>query len=332
METKRFMKMQDVARAAHVGVGTVSRVLNNTGYVSEETRRKVEKAIEELHYTPNELARNLYHKKTQTIAVIVPEISNPFYAWVVDTMEKRLRWKGYRVLLCNTIDEQTNEALYLQMLQRNMVDGVLTMTHTLDNSLYASLKGPVVSIDTPQFSEEIPVVSADHAQGGCAAAELLLNSGCKHIFQFCDNIDEAFPYFARHDEFAKTVAAAGVSCGRYFAKWNQFSVQYFLSEANQFFDEHPEADGIFGTDMWAAACLRVAQERGLHVPEDLKIVSYDGTYLAKLSYPRLTVIQQPVEQIVETSVDLLVRRIEGEKFQNLRINVPIQVIRGATTL
>lgn len=118
------MKIQDVAKKANVGVGTVSRVLNNNGYVSEKTRKKVEAAIEELQYTPNELARNLYHKKTNTIAVIVPDISNPFYSSLVNEIEQYLRMQGYKTLLCNTVGEKTNEALYLNMLERNMVDGV----------------------------------------------------------------------------------------------------------------------------------------------------------------------------------------------------------------
>ena len=82
------MKIQDVAKRANVGVGTVSRVLNNNGYVSEKTRVKVEQAIQELQYTPNELARNLYHNKTETIAVIVPDAANPFYASLINEIEK----------------------------------------------------------------------------------------------------------------------------------------------------------------------------------------------------------------------------------------------------
>ena len=88
------MKIQDVAKRANVGVGTVSRVLNNNGYVSEKTRVKVEQAIQELQYTPNELARNLYHNKTETIAVIVPDAANPFYASLINEIEKNLRMQN----------------------------------------------------------------------------------------------------------------------------------------------------------------------------------------------------------------------------------------------
>lgn len=129
------MKIQDVAKKANVGVGTVSRVLNNNRYVSEKTRKKVEAAIEELQYTPNELARNLYHKKTNTIAVIVPDISNPFYSSLVNEIEQYLRMQGYKTLLCNTVGEKTNEALYLNMLERNMVDGVLTSNQSIWRNL-----------------------------------------------------------------------------------------------------------------------------------------------------------------------------------------------------
>ena len=114
--------IQEVAKKAGVGVGTVSRVINDSGYVSEKTRKKVEEVIEELNYKPNELARNLFRNRTNIVAVITPAIGNPYYATLYSEVEKRLRKYGYKTMLCNTIGEATYEEAYLEMLERNMVD------------------------------------------------------------------------------------------------------------------------------------------------------------------------------------------------------------------
>ena len=117
--------IRDVAKKANVGAATVSRVLNNSGYVSEETRQKIEDAMKELNYTPNELARQLFYKKTGIVAVLVPTVGHPFFSDFVDKTEKELYKKGYKTMVCNTIKEENAELDYLDMLNRHIVDGVI---------------------------------------------------------------------------------------------------------------------------------------------------------------------------------------------------------------
>nr|WP_294490968.1 LacI family DNA-binding transcriptional regulator [uncultured Mediterraneibacter sp.] len=326
------MKIQDVARKANVGVGTVSRVINNNGYVSEKTREKVERAIRELQYTPNELARNLYHNKTNTVAVIVPDISNPFYASLVNEIEMNLRRKGYKTMLCNTVGEQTNEELYLSMLQRNMVDGILTASHSLDSKKYAGITGPVVSFDTAPLSDRIPVITVDHREGGRMAARLLLESGCKHIVQFHDNMFDKFPFFERHQEFEKTVREAGAEYVSYIMERDCFTEDFYGRIVDNWFDKYPQTDGVFGTDMLAAFCLKKALSKGMHVPDDLKIVSYDGTLLANMVYPTLTCIRQPVPEIAKAGVEQLMKIIKDGKADRKVIKLPVTIERGMTTM
>lgn len=325
------MRIQDVAKKAEVGVGTVSRVLNNNGYVSEKTREKVEKAIQELQYTPNELARNLFRNRTNTIAVIVPDIANPFYGSLVNEIEKNLRMREYKTMLCNTVGEQTNEEVYLQMLQRNMVDGILTCTHTMDNSRYADIAGPVVSFDTPPLSESSPVVTVDHRTGGRMAAELLLKSGCRHIVQFHDNILKNFPFFDRHVEFDRVVREAGVECHSFILEQDCFTEEFFMESVAECFERYPDTDGVFATDMLASCYMKKAMTEGMKIPEDLSIVSYDGTYLRDFIFPTLTCIAQPVREIAETGVNLLMGMIHGEKPVNKEIKLPVRMEMGMTT-
>ncbi len=326
------MKIQDVAKKANVGVGTVSRVLNNNGYVSEKTRIKVEEAIRELQYTPNELARNLYHNKNNTIAVILPDAANPFYASLVNEIEKNLRKKGYKTMLCNTVGEQTNEELYLSMLQRNMVDGILTGTHCLDNWKYAEITGPIVSFDTPPLSANTPVITVDHRAGGRMAAKLLLDSGCRHIVQFHDNIFEGFPFFERHQEFERIVREAGVKCDSYIMDRDCFTEDFYENIADDCFRKYPDADGIFGTDMPVAFCMKKALSMGKRVPEDIKFVSFDGTYLINSIYPTLTCIRQPISEIAKAGVEQLMKLINGEDPVEQEIRLPVTAEIGMTTI
>lgn len=325
------MKIQDVAKKANVGVGTVSRVINNKGYVSEKTRLKVEKTIQELQYTPNELARNLYHNKTNMIAVIVPDVANPFYSSLVNEIEKNLRIQGYKTMLCNTVGEKTNEEIYLNMLRRNMVDGILTASHSLDSQRYAGISGPVVSFDMPLLSDGAPVVTVDHKVGGRMAAELLLNSGCRHLVQFRDNLFDDFPFIERHEEFEKCARENDSFCGNYIMEKDCFTVDYYEKIVDDCLKKYPAVDGIFGTDMIAAFCLKKIISMGKRVPEDIKIVSYDGTYLIDSIYPRLTCIKQPIPEIAKASVDQLIKMIKGEKPAAKEIKLPVTIDMGMTT-
>lgn len=325
------MKIQDVARRANVGVGTVSRVLNNNGYVSEKTRLRVEEAIRELQYIPNELARNLYRNKNNTIAVIVPDVASPFYAAFVNEVEKNLRTRGYKALLCNTVGEKTNEELYLNMLHRNIVDGIITASHTLDKWKYTDMTGPIVSFDTPPLSEQTPVVTVDHREGGRMAAKLLLQSGCKKVIQFHDNVFENFPFTDRHTELAKIMREAGCQCISYILEKDCFMENYYERIAADCFERYPDLDGIFATDMPAVFCMKRALSLGKKIPEDVRIVSFDGTYITRSVYPQLTCIRQPIDGIAQKSVERLIDMIEGNERQDMEIKLPVTIERGMST-
>lgn len=118
--------IKDVAKRARVGVGTVSRMINNSGYVADETREKIEIAMKELNYTPNELARNLYHKRSGIIAVVVPSITSPFFSEFLNSVEAELYEAGYKMMVCNTVKAKNAEMEYLDMLNRHIVDGIIT--------------------------------------------------------------------------------------------------------------------------------------------------------------------------------------------------------------
>ncbi len=323
--------IQEVAKKAGVGVGTVSRVINDSGYVSEKTRKKVEEVIEELNYKPNELARNLFRNRTNIVAVITPAIGNPYYATLCSEVENRLRKYGYKTMLCNTIGEATNEEAYLEMLERNMVDGIITGTHTLDYSSYKKIKGPIVGFDTPKLNDDILIVTVNHEKGGILAAKALIDSGCKEVLQFTDATTKNYPFIKRHKAFAKEIKKAGLICREYKPKMDNFEEKFIQENIEEAFSMYPNVDGVFATDTHALLYMKKALSMGKRVPQDLKVVAYDGTFILNTAYPSPSAIVQPIDKLAKVAVDSLHAIINGEKVDRKTKVLDIEFRQGMTT-
>ena len=246
--------IREVAQEAGVGVGTVSRALNGSGYVSPETRKKIEKAAKKLKYTPNELARNLYHNKTGIVGVIVPDLEHPFFSALVKHIEMELYEQGYKTMICNTVGISRREQEYLDMLERNMVDGIITASHGLEVEEYRKQVKPIVSIDR-DLGAQIPLIGCDHAKGGKLAAELMLKAQRKKVF-LVSGISPKVMANDRYVTFMKVLEENGVTVLQEVMEWNIFSWDAHYHMAEEIFRLHPDIDGIFGGDLAALACLK----------------------------------------------------------------------------
>lgn len=324
-------KIQDVARLAGVSPTTVSRVLNNRGYISDETRKKVNKAMKELNYFPNDIARSLFNKRTNLIGVILPTVSNPFFGELTFYIENICNSLDYKILLCNSLNNVYNEERYLEMLMRNQVDGIIVGTHNQGIVQYKNDNMAIVSIDT-YLSDNIPIIGSDNYYGGKIATELLISKGCKNII----NIDGEFNL--RTQARLRKIAYEDVMRSNNMDPITYEIVSTFdggnqIQIANKILDEYPQVDGIFATnDLFAAAFINEARKRGRKIPEDLKIVGYDGTGTIRSLLPDLTTIKQPIELIAKISIDLLIKQIDGD-FSNRKskIALPVSLIEGKTT-
>lgn len=322
--------IKDVAKKAGVGVGTVSRAVNNTGYVSEDTRAKVEQAMKELNYIPNELARNLYRKRTGIVAVLVPTISHPFFAQVVSHIEAELHERGYKTMICNTEKEKNYEAEYLEMLRRHIVDGVITGVHSLNLQEYREIEMPIVALDR-YIGEKIPVVSVDHSDGGHLAACELFMAGSRKVIQFCQAKQVEAPAQARYAEFERYMKEREVKVYSYELERNRFDMAYCEEVCQRAFDEHPDADGVFATDMFALSYMKVVMKAGKRVPEDVKLVAYDGTDVMQVVYPSITMVKQPIEKLGKEAARLIVNKIEGKEYINRTVELKTELIQGMST-
>ena len=327
--------IQDVAKHAQVGVGTVSRVLSGNGYVKEETRQKVQASIDELNYTPNEMARNLFFQKSGIVAVIVPEVAHPFFAQFVNAAEMVLCEKGYQTMICNTYYEQNYEQRYLEMLKRRRVDGIIFGAHTvLDISQYENIRLPIVALDR-DLGKNIPRVSVDHRAGGRIAAEELIRSGCRNVLQFVGakrGTEVSTPANGRHDVFEETMKQHGIPCRSIGVKWPTADISYYQTVASRLLEDYPDIDGYFATDLMSMAILQSALLHRKRIPEALKLITYDGANGIGLTFPRITAIVQPIERLASEAVQLVVDLIEGKSVEHRKVELQAVLRPGDTTI
>lgn len=316
-------KLSDVAELAGVSLTTVSRVLNNRGYIGDKTRKKVHEAMEELNYYPNEIARSLFISKTYIIGVIFPTTNNPFYGQLIYHLENFCEALGYKVLLCNSGGREDKERAYLEMLQRHQVDGIIAGAHNRGIDTYHRSRMPIVSVDR-FLADHIPVVSSDNYRGGELATQHLLERGCKHIFHINGRRSLETPANLRRDAYEETMKKHKMPYKTYV------TVDDYIA---RMFDENPRIDGVFASDdLIAGSVIREAMKRGINVPENVKVIGYDGADMTRMLLPDLTTIQQPIEAMAKEAVHLLVKLInEGEKTTVENITLPVDLIQGKTT-
>lgn len=323
--------IKDVAKRANVGVGTVSRMLNNSGYVADATRKKIEVAMKELNYTPNELARNLYHKRTGIIAVLVPNVLNPFFAEFIDYAEADLYEAGFKMMVCNTAQESNAELEYLDMLNRHIVDGVITGVHSLDVEEYEKMNKPIVALDR-YLGSHIPVVAVNHREGGRLAAETLIQNGCRKILHFRGAEIVNSPYHERHIEFERIMKEHHVDTYTYDMKWNRMDLAYYKEVVQDVFSKTEDFDGVFAVDALAIECMNETIRRHRKVPRDVKFVAYDGTFITDLVEPKMTAVVQPIEGLARESVRLLINRINGKEYRDKVVLLGVKLREGNTTV
>lgn len=321
-------KIDDVAKLAGVSKTTVSRVMNNRGYLSDKTIKKVHDAMTELNYHPNEVARQLFKRETKLVGLIFPTVDNPFFGQLVATLEKKLFSAGFKVLLGDSMNDPAKEKLYLQELLANQVDGLIVGSHNQGIKEYNNSNLPIVAIDRI-MNEDIPVISSDNYQGGKLATELLINSGANIIIHTNGPKELKTPAQKRRQGFEDTMKQHGLKPIVYTIDFN-VSYQEKAEFFRKIFRENPEVNGMFiSNDMDASQAIDIANELGYEIPKDLKIVGYDGADITRVLVPSLTTIVQPIDQMAEMAVEMLILRIKNDAEAGNKI-LPVKVWKGKT--
>lgn len=319
--------IKDVAKYAKVSVATVSRVLNQKGYVSKEAEQAVKTAIETLNYKPNAVARTLYHKTSGMIGLLVPDIANPFFPELARAIEDVALKKGYTVVLCNTDNELKKEQHYVHALQQKYVDGLILATGTGTYEHYETLDLPVVALDR-FVSANIPTVVSENKNGAKAATEHLIEQGCAFIAHL-RGPKGLNPADERYEGFKEVVEANGIA---HIIVETGFQIKQAEEAVRALLEKHPTIDGIFtSSDVAAAGAMKAAHTLKRSIPEDLQIVGFDGILFGNMLVPSLTTVQQPIYEMGELAIQLLVQLIEKRSLQSYWHELPTTLtIRGTT--
>jgi len=307
--------VRDVAKQAGVAPITVSRVVNNSGYVSEETRARVEAAIADMGYVPNVLARSLRSRRTDTLALILTDISNPFWTTVVRGVEDAASNAGFNVILCNTDESEVKQDKYLRVLLQKQVDGVLLVParSALEPIKFVkSQDTPVVVLDRLIPDAQADTVRCDSEGGGYQLTHLLLSFGHRRIAVLSgpQGVSTAEDRVAG---YRRALTEAGIDIDPALVHYGQFSLESGYTMTQQVLAVTPRPSGLFaGNNFIAIGALRALRDAGLQVPEDLALVGFDDLPADLVVDPFLTVVAQPAYEMGRRATELLLARLSGE--------------------
>ena len=326
--------IKDVAIRAGVSVTTVSRVLNNRGYIGKETRKKVEKAISEINYSPNQIARALQKSQSYILGIIVPDSNHPFFSELIKHVEVHASEQNYKVLICNSLDQPEKEANYISMLQENRVDGIIMCSHTLDVEEYKKLTFPIVTFDRI-ITNQFPYVTSDNFCGGGIATEHLIQSGCKNLLHISGPLKLDLLANRRADAFKLTCMRHNIPYQVIEYSHDSLTFEYFINFIkNEVSEMLPNFDGVFcSNDIVAYALYLYATETGINIPDQLKIVGYDyHSFTKMLQTPRLTTIAQPIKRLGKVLSSTIINMIESKDKDTINNTVvDVELIKGQTT-
>jgi LacI family transcriptional regulator len=321
--------LKDVADLAGVGVGTVSRVINNHPNVRTQTREKVNAAIKKLNYIPNEVARNFKMQKSKMVALLLPSIWHPFFSELAYYIEDELDREGFKLMLCNSGGRPDKELYYFDMLNQNKVAGIIGITYNdIEDSVNTDI--PIISIDR-HFGKKITCVTSDNYSGGRIALKELVKAGAKKAAYLGITSSAYSEVELRKKGFIDEAKAQGIDYIIYEENDTVYNDEEYFGN---FFKikEHRNVSGIFAnTDLLAAKYIDKAKQYGIRTPEDVKVIGYDGIQDNKLFHPILSTIRQPVEEMARTSVKLILRKIEGEPLEQVIYRIPVMYREGETT-
>lgn len=329
----KSVTMKDVAKLAGVTQPTVSYVINNTANISPEVRDRVLKAIEETGYQPNALAQNLKRRSSHTIAILIPDIINPFYAMITKEIEQYFLSKGYFAFWACTNSDPHIEESYINTFLQYKVDGILIFS-LINENLYNTIvntKTPLVLLDDQANSFHLPYVHIMNQKGAYTAVKYLYDSGCQNIgfvseplvkfsmkerwkgfLQACEEFNLGSP-----DEHSICLTQSG----------DNYNAGYEIAERIL----EKKFDGIFVTsDYLACGIIKKLTCLNVNIPDEVSIIGYDGLYISKMITPTLSTMEQPISKICYEGANMLLDIIHSGEYRQVQELNATLVLRDTT--
>lgn len=317
----------DVAEYAGVSVATVSRMMNSPDVVSEKTKKKIHKAMQELHYQPNAMARALQQKKSNIIGLVLPYINYAFFSELTDAVEESCHEHGYKLMLCKSGEHQEREQEMFSILQANKVDGILVCSRFGEADVFKNYEFPVVSIE--REIEGITSIMADDYAGGRMAARELTTCGSKHPLIIGSRVPEYLPGTDRIRGFEEECAKAGVVPEICLVENILMGKKALKKVFFDYMERNPEVDGIFCTsDMIAAQLFSGMSVHETDLYRKIPVIGFDGFEIAE--WMDLSTISQPIQEMGECAVEMLIKKIEG-KIAPEKLTLSVKLIQRSST-
>lgn len=319
--------IREIAKKANVSVATVSRAVNNKGYVHEETKKAIEKVVNEMGYTPNQLARLLLKRQSGIIGVIIPHTVSPFIGELIEGIENEAMTNGYKVMLCITNNQYDREIDYIKVFEQYMIDGLIISSNFLNTDKVMALNIPIVSIDHI-IDPSIPSITTDNIGGGRMAAEKLIESGATNFVLF------------RGPSFLITTSERTLGFVEVLNKHNLpyefYDFDLVSPDYNFIYNyllNNPQINGIFTTsDTLGIVTVGILNKLGREISKDVFLVSFDGLPMSKWIYPAITTITQPINYMGVEAVSTLLKLIQGKELHEQHKIIQVALKERETTI
>ncbi|CAM4202985.1 LacI family transcriptional regulator [Bacillus albus] len=322
----------DVAEKAGVSIATVSKVINQTGRISEKTINKVNQVMDELDYQPSSVAAALTGKKTYTIGVLVPDISNPFFAEVARAFENSAQGSGYTLILCSTDHQTKREHEYIDLLFKKQVDGIIIATELNDYKLVKKIVNrdlPLVlfTVDHPSITTH--VVTTDDMRGGYLAGSYLTQKGHTSLTIMMEKDRKSS--LGRLNGFKQALTDSGISLDDEAIISCYSTVEDSKRASKELLNLPNRPTAVFAcTDLIAICLMNEARKQGLSIPEDLSIIGFDNTIYAEIADPGLTTIEQPIKQMAACTFEQLLKTMEMKEHAKQKITIIPQLVERSS--
>jgi len=312
--------LKDIAEHLGISVSTVSRVINGKGRVGKETREKVLKAIKELNYQPNEIARSLKLQRTRTIGVIVPDISNAFYANIIKGIEKATRENDQSIIVCNSDENIKMEEEYVQLLAQKQVMGLIIASVGGNPEVFKQYRQhelPIVFIDNlPQIKDNYDYVAIDNYKASYKLAEHLIEQGYRKFALITGPLNQSTA-LERQEGFIKCLEDNSIEINKKLIASGEFKLESGYSIMSKWLKqieiEKPLA--LFAANNFIAyGAIKAINEAGLKIPEDVAVVCFDAVDVTGLIKPQITSVNQPAFEIGTIAANIILRK-ENKKIK-----------------
>lgn len=304
--------MKDLAKRTGLGLATISSYFNG-GNVREKNRKKIEKAIEELHYEVNEVARNLKTNATKTIGVVIPELNNTFCAEIITGIEDILRNHGYATMICDCRTDKKLEQEAVEFLCRKRVDGIINMPVDTEGGhlkTFQKTGKPIVLIDRKIKGVVCDSVLVDNEQAASDALRLLYEKGHRNI-GIIGGPEEISTAQERMKGYCKTMEELNLPVRQSLIVHGDYTIQGGVKAMETLVQENPEMTAVFITnyEMTMGAVIGL-NELGIRIPEEISLVGFDNLPFARACNPKLTIVSQPTDKIAEAAAGIMLERLE----------------------